>query len=153
MIAQMVENDKAKPEPEPTTKLEALRRSGRSHRRSLYAEILDLRAAGLSPRGIAPRIGMSVRTVERWLAAGGEPEHRRPPAGSVLIDPFRDYLQSAGRKVNNTVCNCGPKSSSAALKAAERPCTGGLLRASRADRRLRRMCGGDCPRTAAVHGS
>ncbi|WP_404517080.1 hypothetical protein [Bradyrhizobium ottawaense] len=42
---------------------------------------------------MAPRIGMSVRTVERWLAAGGEPERRRPPAHSVLIDPFRDYLE------------------------------------------------------------
>ncbi|MCP3475467.1 transposase [Bradyrhizobium sp. CCGUVB1N3] len=93
MIAEMVENDKAKPEPEPATKLDALCRSRRSHRSSLYVEILDLRAAGLSPRGIAPRIGMSVRTVERWLAGGGEPEHRRPPADSVLIDPFRDYLE------------------------------------------------------------
>ncbi|MDF0522202.1 hypothetical protein [Bradyrhizobium yuanmingense] len=50
MIAEMVENDKAKPEPEPATKLEALRRSRRSHRSSLYVEILDLRAAGLSDR-------------------------------------------------------------------------------------------------------
>ena len=47
----------------------------------------------MSPRQIAPRIGTSVRTVERWLAAGGEPEHRRPPSRSVLIDPFRDYLE------------------------------------------------------------
>lgn len=36
---------------------------------------------------------MNVRTVERWLAAGGEPEHRRPPSRSVLMDPFRDYLE------------------------------------------------------------
>ncbi|MCP3380119.1 hypothetical protein NLM31_06750 [Bradyrhizobium sp. CCGUVB4N] len=36
---------------------------------------------------------MSVRTVERWLAAGGEPEHRQRPAASVLVDPFRDYLE------------------------------------------------------------
>jgi transposase len=54
-----------------------------------------LRATGLSPRGIAPQIAMSVRTIERWLAAGGEPERRRPPAHSVLIDPFRDYLGKA----------------------------------------------------------
>lgn len=70
-----------------------MRRSRRGHRRSLYAEIHDLCAAGLSPRRIGPRIGLTVRTVERWLAAGGEPEHRRPPADSVLIDPFRDYLE------------------------------------------------------------
>ncbi|RWI31444.1 MAG: hypothetical protein E5X80_14710 [Mesorhizobium sp.] len=38
-------------------------------------------------------VGMNVRTVERWLAAGGEPVHRRPPSRSVVMDPFRDYLQ------------------------------------------------------------
>ncbi|RWJ42130.1 MAG: transposase [Mesorhizobium sp.] len=52
-----------------------------------------MREAGLSPRQIAPRIGMNVRTVERWLAAGGEPERRRPPSRSVLMNPFRDYLE------------------------------------------------------------
>jgi hypothetical protein len=153
MIAEMVENEKAKPEPEPATKLNALRRSRRSHRSSLYVEILDLRAAGLSPRGIAPRIGMSVRTVERWLAAGGEPEHRRPPADSVLIDPFRDYLTKRWEEGDGAVCNCGPKSSSAALKAAKQPSTDGLPPASKAHRRPRQMCGGDCPRAATVHGS
>ncbi|MCS3926140.1 transposase [Bradyrhizobium elkanii] len=79
MTADVVHEDKTKPESrpkEPPTKLDQLRRD----RRSQYAEILDLRANGLSPRGIAPQIGMSVRTVERWLAAGGEPEHRRPRA-------------------------------------------------------------------------
>ncbi|WOH80245.1 hypothetical protein RX327_31200 [Bradyrhizobium sp. BEA-2-5] len=86
-------NDKAKPEPEPATKLDALRCSRRSHRSSLYVESLDLCVAGLLPCGIAPRIGMSVRTVERWLAAGVEPEHRRPPVDSVLIDLIRDYLE------------------------------------------------------------
>ncbi|WP_245283969.1 ISL3 family transposase [Bradyrhizobium sp. Cp5.3] len=93
-IADMIEDQtKLEPPIEPSTKLDQLRRTRRSHRRSPHAEILDLSADGLSPREIAPRIGMSVRAVERWLAAGGEPEHRRPPAHSVLVDPFRDYLE------------------------------------------------------------
>nr|WP_245288232.1 transposase [Bradyrhizobium sp. Ec3.3] len=60
-IADIVEDDKTKLEPpiEPSTKLHQLRSTRRSHRRSLYAEILDLHADGLSSRGIAPRIGMS----------------------------------------------------------------------------------------------
>ena len=89
MTAEMAGNDDAK----PSSKLDCLRRSRRDQRGELYAEILQLREAGLSPRQIAPRIGMNVRTVERWLAAGGEPEHRRPSAHSVLMDPFRDYLE------------------------------------------------------------
>ncbi|UVK48705.1 hypothetical protein BPNPMPFG_007151 (plasmid) [Mesorhizobium sp. AR07] len=95
MASEMAGNAEAKPEPpeETSTKLDGLRRSRRDQRSELYAEILDLREAGLSPRQIAPRTGMNVRTVELWFAAGGEPEHRRPPARSVLMDPVRDYLE------------------------------------------------------------
>ncbi|WP_352916066.1 helix-turn-helix domain-containing protein [Mesorhizobium sp. M1348] len=87
MMAEMSGDDDANPEPsvETSPKLDGLRRSRRNQRSELYAEVLDLRTTGMSPRQIAPRTGMSVRTVERWLAAGGEPEHRRPPARSVLI--------------------------------------------------------------------
>lgn len=77
---------------ESCTQLDGLRRSRRHQRSELYAEILQLRASGMAPRQIAPRMGMNVRTVERWLAAGGEPEHRRPPTRSVL-DSFQDYLE------------------------------------------------------------
>lgn len=73
------------------------RRLRRDERRDRYQEILRLQQAGFSPRQIAPQIGMSVRTVERWLAAGGEPEHRRPPARHTCIDPFRDYLEQRWR--------------------------------------------------------
>jgi transposase len=95
MASEMAGNAEAEPEPpvETSPKLNCLRQSRRNQRSEFYAEILQLREAGLSPRQIAPRIGMNVRTVERWLAAGGEPEHRRPPSRSVLMDPFRDYLE------------------------------------------------------------
>lgn len=95
MASEMTGNAEAEPEPpvETSPKLDCLRQSRRNQRSEFYAEILQLREAGLSPRQIAPRIGMNVRTVERWLAAGGEPEHRRPPSRSVLMDPFRDYLE------------------------------------------------------------
>lgn len=73
-----------------------LRRLRRDERRDCYAEILRLRQAGLSPWQIAPRIGMSVRTVS-WLAVGGEPEHRRPPPRHTCIDGFRDYLEQRWR--------------------------------------------------------
>ncbi|ESW64566.1 helix-turn-helix domain-containing protein [Mesorhizobium sp. LSJC280B00] len=60
-----------------------------------------MREAGLSPRQIAPRIGMSVRTVERWLAAGGEPEHWRPRAPSSWI-LFATISKDAVRKASAT---------------------------------------------------
>lgn len=79
--------------PEDNAGPDDLRQQRRNERHDRYAEILHLRQAGLSPRQIAPRIGMSVRTVERWLAAGGEPEHQRPPVRNACIEPFRDYLE------------------------------------------------------------
>lgn len=35
---------------------------------------------------------MSVRTIERWLAAGGEPEHHRPSVHHHTLLAFEDYL-------------------------------------------------------------
>lgn len=72
--------------------LEALRRQRRDERRARHAAIRRLREEGVPPRLIAPVVGMSQRGVERWSAAGGAPEHRRPPVSSVL-DPFRPYLE------------------------------------------------------------
>jgi transposase len=95
IVAQAVS---AAPEPaagslaEPKkTKLDALRRERRKQRRDCYAEIRRMREGDVPPRLIAPMAGMSKRTVERWLAAGGEPEHHRPPV-PTLIDPFRSDL-------------------------------------------------------------
>src|SRR4051794_9767068 len=51
-----------------------------------------LHEEGVPPRLIAPAVGMSQRTVERWLTAGGVPEHRRPPMASML-NPFRFELE------------------------------------------------------------
>ncbi|WP_431324563.1 hypothetical protein [Rhizobium sp. YTU87027] len=55
---------------------------------------MRLRDAGItSAKQIAPQVGMSVRTIERWLAAGGEPEHHRPSALYHTLLPFEDYLR------------------------------------------------------------
>jgi transposase len=72
--------------------LAKLRADRRNARRETFAEILRLRERGLTPSGIAPIVGMETRAVQRWLAAGGEPEHTRPPARASLLDPFHDYL-------------------------------------------------------------
>jgi len=95
MASEMAGRNDARPTPPVDTspKLKGLRGSRRNQRSERYAEILQLRKAGMSPRQIAPGIGMSVRTVERWLAAGGEPEHRRPPTRCVVLDSYQEYLE------------------------------------------------------------
>jgi transposase len=72
--------------------LAALRQERREQRRQRFATIRRLHEEGLPPRRIAAVVGMHQRTVERWLAAGGEPEHRRPPMASML-DRFEPELE------------------------------------------------------------
>lgn len=80
------------PSQKPTS-LQSLRHQRKLQRRDLYEEVMRLRDAGItSARQIAPQVCMSVRTIERWLAAGGEPEHHRPSAQYHTLLPFEDYL-------------------------------------------------------------
>jgi transposase len=72
--------------------LDALRQQRREQRRACYTAMQRLHEEGVPPRLIASAIGTSQRTVERWLTAGGAPEHRRPPMASML-DPFRPDLE------------------------------------------------------------
>jgi transposase len=72
--------------------LDALRRQRSDERQARYTALRRLHEEGVPARLIAPALGLSQRTVERWLAAGGAPEHRRPPVASVL-DPFRSFLE------------------------------------------------------------
>jgi transposase len=77
--------------------VDGLRSERRQARAERYAAISRLHADGLIPKQIGSSLGMSQRSVERWLAAGGEPEHRRPPVAS-LVDPFRPYLDKRWRE-------------------------------------------------------
>jgi transposase len=75
------------------TSLQSLRQQRKLQRRDLYEEVMRLRDAGItSARQIAPQVGMSVRTIERWLAAGGEPEHHRSSVQCHTLLAFEDYL-------------------------------------------------------------
>lgn len=86
-------HDDQKHRSQKQTSLQSLRQLRKLQRRDLYEEVMRLRNAGIvSPRQIAPQVGMSVRTIERWLAAGGEPEHHRPPVLHHTLLPFQDYL-------------------------------------------------------------
>ncbi|MFQ6242252.1 ISL3 family transposase [Sinorhizobium meliloti] len=94
IVAGTVDHDDAeKAAVSAPTGLERLRQDRRDQRRERHEEIRYLHRAGMSPRQIAPRLGISVRTVERWLAAGGEPEHRRSESQSTTTEPFRKYLE------------------------------------------------------------
>jgi transposase len=61
--------------------------------RERYAAILELRAKGLSPVAIGRELGISTRTVHRFLRTAGVEEKPVPAANrSTKIDRFRPYL-------------------------------------------------------------
>ena len=91
-VAEMEGGHTVAPQRPASTKRDEVRNAGRAQRHALYLQMCRLRQSGLSAACIAPRVGMSVRTVERWLAAGGAPEHRRRASRHNLVDPFSHYL-------------------------------------------------------------
>jgi transposase len=61
----------------PTTQVEQVRLRHRNERLARYQQVMTLRAQGLKLSAIADRVGMSERTVNRFLAAGAYPERKR----------------------------------------------------------------------------
>ncbi|EIZ78114.1 transposase [Novosphingobium sp. Rr 2-17] len=86
----------------PAPGLAQLRAEHKAARGECWREISDLHAQGTPTSRIARQVGMSQRTVQRWLSAGGEPEHIRPRKPSSVLAPFEDWLEEqwlAGCKV------------------------------------------------------
>ncbi|WP_456683112.1 ISL3 family transposase [Bradyrhizobium sp. USDA 3311] len=74
--------------------LAQLRADRKAARRERWDEICRLREQGCPISGIAQLLGVDRRTVQRWLAAGGEPEHSRPHRPSHLLAPFSAWLEA-----------------------------------------------------------
>jgi len=63
--------------------LARLRTDRKVDRREQWEEICRLREQGRPTSSIADLVGIDRRTVQRWIASGGEPEHVRPPISSL----------------------------------------------------------------------
>lgn len=68
---------------------EQARLARRAQKLDRYEQVLELRDQGLTAADIGFRIGVSGRTVQRWLAHGSFPEARRRRRRPSLIDPIR----------------------------------------------------------------
>jgi len=64
----------------------------RAYRLARYEEVIALHADALSCRVIATRVGVSERTVQRWLQHGQFPERRRRSERPGQLAPFTTYL-------------------------------------------------------------
>jgi len=64
----------------------------RARRFARYEEVIALHALAVSDRVIAAHVGVSARTVQRWLQHGQFPERRRRSERPGQLTPFADYL-------------------------------------------------------------
>jgi transposase len=63
-----------------------------AQRQEQYAHIQALHEHGLHPAQIAWHVGLSERTVYRWLARGAAPHRRHHSRGRSVIDPYKAYV-------------------------------------------------------------
>jgi transposase len=70
----------------------------RAERVDRYEQVLSLQHHGLRTTEIAHRVGMSERTVRRWLAHESYPEPKQRRRRPSLIDPYQAYVQQQWRE-------------------------------------------------------
>ena len=78
--------------PARTHREEEARLARRAQKRDRYEQVLELQTQGLTVADIGSRIGISGRTVQRWLAHGSFPEARQRRRRPSLIDPYERYV-------------------------------------------------------------
>jgi hypothetical protein len=71
---------------------EQARLARRAQKLDRYEQVLELREQGLRAADIGARIGLSGRTVQRWMAHGYFPEARRRRRRPSLIDPYERFV-------------------------------------------------------------
>lgn len=74
--------------------LARVRADRKAGRREQWAAICRLREQGHPTSSIADLVGIDRRTIQRWIASGGEPEHVRPPISSHLLGPYEEWLEA-----------------------------------------------------------
>jgi transposase len=79
-------------EPAPPTPQQQARQAKRQRRVERYERVRALHRQGKSARGIARELGMSVRTILRYLREGQCPDWKPGQPRPNRLDPFRDYI-------------------------------------------------------------
>jgi transposase len=69
-----------------------LKEAHRTTRLARYEEVVRLHQLGWSQRAIGQRLGLSGKTIRRWLSQGAFPEYRYPAVRSSKLDGYKPYL-------------------------------------------------------------
>lgn len=68
------------------------REESRARRLERYERMIELRTLGWSIKRIAAEVGISARTIERWLAAGSFPERKPRTGDRSRLDEYKPYI-------------------------------------------------------------
>jgi transposase len=89
-------DDAIPPAPPNTTPLSKAQAAARAARRETryhqYQRVIELHGQGLSLGEISRQSGVSVRTIQSWLAADGFPERKARTGDTSQLNPFKFYL-------------------------------------------------------------
>src|SRR5713226_376751 len=88
--AEVISVENWKPAPELCD--ERARLSRRAQRYDRYQQVMALREQGLGVTEIARRVGLSRRTLERWIKEGDFPETKRRRKRRSVFDPYAGYV-------------------------------------------------------------
>jgi transposase len=73
-------------------KIQALQDARRAQRLACYEQVVTLRNQHVTPDEIAERLGISTRTIARWLAQDGIPLASQRRRRASLLDPYEAYV-------------------------------------------------------------
>lgn len=79
-----------KPAPDLCSERERLTR--RAERYDRYQQVIELHAQGLGSTEIAQRVGLTARTIQRWLKEDAFPEAKRRRKRQSSFDPYASYI-------------------------------------------------------------
>jgi transposase len=84
--------------PAPPQAVQQAQQARQAERMTRYERILERQKHGMKSGEIARTLGMSQRTLQRWIATGNIPSSRRKRQRASLIDPYKPYLLKRWRQ-------------------------------------------------------
>jgi DNA-binding transcriptional regulator YiaG len=82
--------------PAQTQAIQQAQQARAAERTARYEQILELQKHGMKSGEMARTVGMSQRTLQRWITTGTIPYARRKRPRARLIDPYKTYLLKRG---------------------------------------------------------
>ncbi len=80
------------PSSRPLSQVQVHSEERRAARMERYTLVHTLHEQGLSQRSIAERLGLSKKTVQRFISTKVFPERRTRPLRHSRLDPYKPYL-------------------------------------------------------------